>query len=294
MTDDQSPREELLAGLGKPFPPQAVKQRQGGGNRMLSYISGDTVIRRLNDVAKSWDFRIVSSEWTTMRQRGAEVPMFMVTGELTIPGLGTRSGIGVQMINDNGGEDLVKGAQTDALKKAAVSFGVGIELYGPDLEAGEAPHSSRPAMQRASSPAPRPQQGNRPASPDERENVTRTLLERAKRVGWTDRHLARWAQDKDFASLGAAPITSLRTLSNWFETHPDAARAVAQRTTAPAPEVIDAEIREVNGSSVDVATGVIADDLPDEDEAAAMAFDLAMAQAERAELTAADPDRWTR
>lgn len=293
MTDEQSPREELLAGLGKAFPPQAVKQRQGGGNRMLSYISGDTVIRRLNDVAKSWDFRIVSSEWTTMRQRGAEVPMFMVTGELTIPGLGTRSGIGVQMINDNGGEDLVKGAQTDALKKAAVSFGVGIELYGPDLEAGASSPSSRPAVQRDSSPTPRPQQGNRPASPDERENVTRTLLERAKRVSWSDRHLARWAQSKGFASLGAAPITSLRTLSNWFETHPSDARAAAQRTPTEST-VIDAEIREVDGSSVDVATGVIGEDLPDEDEAAAMAFDLAMAAAERAEAGANGDDRFTR
>jgi hypothetical protein len=56
---------------------------------------------------------------------------------LTIPGLGTREHIGVQAVEERGGEDLVKGAITDALKKAATLFGVGLELYGPDYEAGE-------------------------------------------------------------------------------------------------------------------------------------------------------------
>jgi hypothetical protein len=44
--------------------------------------------------------------------------------------VGTREHMGVQVVNaDSGGEDLWKGAISDALKKAASLFGVGRELY---------------------------------------------------------------------------------------------------------------------------------------------------------------------
>ncbi len=43
--------------------------------------------------------------------------------------------MGVQKVSERGGEDLVKGAITDAMKKAATLFGVALELYGPDYGA---------------------------------------------------------------------------------------------------------------------------------------------------------------
>ena len=160
MTDrnaGQSPRE-ILDALGKPFPPQAIEQRKGGGGT-FSYVATETVIRRLNAATPCWDFRVTGHEWAG--------DVLIAFGELTIPGLGTRAGTGVQRCADlSKSEDLVKGAASDALKKCATLFGVALDLYGPDLEAGApaptpiraaAPAPERPAPQRLSgATAPRP------------------------------------------------------------------------------------------------------------------------------------------
>jgi len=121
--------EETLDALGKPFPRSAIKQRAGGGGMMLDYVDGATVIRRLNQAAKQWDFQILR-EWQ-------EGDLIKAHGKLTIPGIGSREHIGVQVhSNRPGSEDMnTKGAVTDCLKKCSVLFGVGLELYGPDLEA---------------------------------------------------------------------------------------------------------------------------------------------------------------
>lgn len=117
--------------LTRPFPKHAIKRREGARGRAFDYVETHTVIHRLNEATgNQWDFRITRQDW-----RG---DLLIVTGELSIPGLGTRTGTGVQKISDGGGEDLVKGAASDCLKKAATLFGVALELYGPDYEAGEA------------------------------------------------------------------------------------------------------------------------------------------------------------
>jgi hypothetical protein len=116
--------------LTTPFPPNALKQRMGGGSKSLTYVETHTVIHRLNDATGNyWDFKL-----TRFDQVG---DLYIAVGELTIPGLGTRTGIGVQRVLEKSGEDLVKGAASDCLKKCATLFGVGLELYGPDYEAGE-------------------------------------------------------------------------------------------------------------------------------------------------------------
>lgn len=124
-----------LLRLTQPFPPSALKQRSGGGGKMLTYVEGHTVIHRLNDATdNNWSFSVDKIERIEVDQNNA---LLMAYVTLEIPELGRRSHIGVQGVNARGGEDLVKGAVTDALKKAATLFGVGLELYGPDYEAGE-------------------------------------------------------------------------------------------------------------------------------------------------------------
>lgn len=121
-----------VARLTAPFPREAIKVRQGGGGRMLEYVEGHAVIRRLNDASGNhWDMEVKSID---SRQLGSNTLM-VARVALTLPGLGTREGLGVQLVSERGGEDLVKGCVTDALKKAATLFGVGLELYGPDYEA---------------------------------------------------------------------------------------------------------------------------------------------------------------
>lgn len=148
MTDPRTPAE-MLEALGKPFPRSAIKQRQGGGGKALSYVETHTVINRLNSATNGdWTFHVRDVQWRN--------DLLMVLGELTIPGLGTRSGFGVQKVSDRGGEDLVKGASSDALKKCATLFGVALELYGPDYEADVSATPQR-APQRATRPQDTPQ-----------------------------------------------------------------------------------------------------------------------------------------
>lgn len=110
------------------FDRSAIKQREGGGGKKLDYIETHTCIHRLNDATDNqWDFEIVD-----LRK---EDNLYICLGKLTIPELGTRMGIGVQAVINSKQEDLVKGAASDALKKAATLFGVALELYGPDYEA---------------------------------------------------------------------------------------------------------------------------------------------------------------
>jgi len=119
--------EQIYELLGKPFKPEVVKSRKIAG-RDARYLPIGAVVERLNKATNTWSFRIVSHETITMmlnrRPEPRETPVFVVTGELEIPELGVRQGLGVQAIDDGGGEDLLKGASSDALKKAAQLFGL--------------------------------------------------------------------------------------------------------------------------------------------------------------------------
>ena len=126
-----------LAALTKDFPREAIQQRTGGGGKKLEYLEGSTIIHRLNDATGNrWDFAVLAFDSMDL---GNGNRLLTARCRLTIPGLGSREHIGVQLVSDRGGEDLLKGAITDSLKKCATLFGVGLQLYGRDYEAGEAP-----------------------------------------------------------------------------------------------------------------------------------------------------------
>jgi hypothetical protein len=125
--------EDILELLAKPFKPEVIRSRRIAG-KDVRYLPITAVVERLNRACNSWSFRIVGHETITMmlnrRPEPRETPVFVVTGELEIPELGVRQGLGVQAIDDGGGEDLLKGASSDALKKAAQLFG----LWQPPLD----------------------------------------------------------------------------------------------------------------------------------------------------------------
>ena len=159
--------------LTTPFPPQALKQRVVGGGKALTYVEGHVVIHRLNDATgNDWSFKVIDLSHVPAgtTSKGLPQTLYTATVELCIPGLGCRQQVGVQMFSENAGEDLVKGAVTDGLKKAATLFGVGLELYGPDYEAGEGVHSQEvvyidnrgQAQRGGGSTAPQPAQPYRP------------------------------------------------------------------------------------------------------------------------------------
>lgn len=114
-----------IYGLKRPFEADDISYREGAYGRQLAYIEWHTVCRRLNEATEdNWDFRITNSMMI-----GIDLIVF---GELTIPGLGTRGNMGVQRVREGSGEDLIKGAASDCLKKCATLFGVGLDLYGSD------------------------------------------------------------------------------------------------------------------------------------------------------------------
>lgn len=128
--------DTILELLGKRFRPEVVQSRTIG-RRQVPYVPVSAVIDRLNRACNTWHFRIVSrgtetmtlNRWNeeTRQSEPRDVPVCVVVGELEIPELGTRQAMGVQALDNGSGEDLVKGAGSDALKKSASLFGVPLE-----------------------------------------------------------------------------------------------------------------------------------------------------------------------
>jgi hypothetical protein len=129
----QRTTEDIIDLLGRRFRPEVVQQRKIGG-RDVSYVPVSAVIERLNRACNTWDFMIVSRHRETMvlnrwneatrKSEPRDVMVSVVIGELTIPELGSRQALGVQALDDGSGEDLLKGAASDALKKCASLFGL--------------------------------------------------------------------------------------------------------------------------------------------------------------------------
>ncbi len=120
---------ELSTALSAPFPKEVEKQLDKGG-ATLTYIPVSEVIVRLNDVLGvfGWSYTLVKCE------RDVLDPDFLVAHVSMTVGDITRDGVGGQKIKRMKSGDIVdlgdeyKGAVSDALKKAAQSFGVGLYL----------------------------------------------------------------------------------------------------------------------------------------------------------------------
>jgi hypothetical protein len=109
----------------EPFEGNQIKQRQGRNGMTLNYIDGATCLHRLIQATDGkFSFRVLNLENT------GDLVTALV--ELEIPGLGVFQQIGVQKVFENSGEDLVKGALTDGLKRCAYIAGCGIDLYQND------------------------------------------------------------------------------------------------------------------------------------------------------------------
>lgn len=159
--------KEITNKFISPIPDSLIKKRKGGGNMMLSYISGSTVTDLLNSAfGYMWSWT-VKKEWIQESQpffnQYSQVadkvvnpangkmgvwekqgPVAHVLGTLEVfiatdddkiisikkDGYGSKSILGKQ--NDQ--ESIFKAAGTDALKKAASLLGIGLELYRDEEE----------------------------------------------------------------------------------------------------------------------------------------------------------------
>lgn len=120
--------------LSERFPTEAHRTKTIGG-RDLTYVDGETIISRLNDVLgfDGWAFEI--SQVNVLEKE------VWVTGKMTVYSgerVVIREQAGGQIINRTRAGEIIelgndiKGATTDCLKKCATLFGVGLYLYDPN------------------------------------------------------------------------------------------------------------------------------------------------------------------
>ena len=230
---------DIIAGLSKPFSRSQIKSRKVGGGRSVDYVSGQSVLNRLNTVAAEWSMQI-TDRWKepllinrfnkeTRKSELTEVECMYILAEMTIPGVGTRPGMGAQVIEPGAGEDPMKGALTDAIKNCAKQFGVALDLYGDDTyehaDSGDAP---APPVSREDAPqaTERPQEVL--AQPERKDyseedawkKASRTLHATAKNViGGDDPHQALhlMAEIAGFPSLKNMPVPRLLKLNEFIQ-----------------------------------------------------------------------------
>jgi hypothetical protein len=130
-----------LRALKQQVDPAVIKTREGwkdrqGNTHMVEYVEWHTVADILDRVVPNWSHSVRS-----VTQIG---DMVAVTAAITIDGV-TREGVGTGTAESEMG---IKKAEHDALKRAAVKFGIARELYQRESEViekeGTAPQSEFP------------------------------------------------------------------------------------------------------------------------------------------------------
>ena len=171
--------------LAARFPAEAHKTKTIGG-RDLTYVDGEMVISRLNEVLglAGWAFEVGQ-----IQVLDKEV---WATGKLTVytrDGAVVREQAGGQIINRTRAGEIIelsndiKGAVTDCLKKCATLVGVGLYLYDPSerREVEQEMREARKAGPKAPAPRPAPTSGSEAPAETTGQRWTRLVAE-AERV----------------------------------------------------------------------------------------------------------------
>lgn len=116
-----------LRQLRQPIDPKLIKSREGwtdrqGNTHMVEYVEWHTVADLLDRVVPTWSHAVRS-----VVQIG---DMVAVTAAITIDGV-TREGVGTGTADNETG---IKKAEHDALKRAAIKFGIARDLYQRESE----------------------------------------------------------------------------------------------------------------------------------------------------------------
>jgi hypothetical protein len=126
--------------------PQHVKQREGwrdskGNVHLVDYVEWHTVADILDETTPNWSHAI-----RDIKQIGEFIA---ITAAITINGV-TREGVGTGVMDSEMG---IKKAEHDALKRAAVKFGIARELYKRESDVIEREGSTIPPTPGGSFPA---------------------------------------------------------------------------------------------------------------------------------------------
>jgi len=135
--------------LAAPLDLNNVKQRKGAGGRKLDYISGEHAIAEANRI---FGFDGWSCETVHMECVKENPPTYIARVRVRAGGV-TREGWGGDNGNDH--ENAVKGAETDAIKRALRTFGnqFGLPLYDKEENAENLTRGSDPALKPRPTPS---------------------------------------------------------------------------------------------------------------------------------------------
>jgi hypothetical protein len=136
--------------LEKAFEKDEIRQREGNLGKILDYIEGHSVIKRLNDTFEAeWSFTILKHEINI------DVDEVFVLGELKAKDIVKTQFGSSKITRDKNTKAIIsladdlKAAATDALKKTATMFGVGLYLYKKS-------NGSRPYVKKEKNLSPSP------------------------------------------------------------------------------------------------------------------------------------------
>lgn len=123
---ESGPGKNFIEILSQKLPPQLIRQREAKWSKtgFVEYIEWATVADILDKVAGSnWSFEI--------KQLLPGANAVTVISRLTVFGV-SRDGVGVSGLVGDNWELAIKSSTSDSLKRCAVMFGVGRELYSHD------------------------------------------------------------------------------------------------------------------------------------------------------------------
>lgn len=202
--------------LEEPFPPEKIRKKGGGsgprGRPPLPYISHGLVTERLCDVDPDWSSQHLETH--TYTDREGNLHCAGVTIALTVKGV-TRVESGGPERSERFALEI-KNAMSDALKRAAMRFGVALSMWEDLVDAeGDEDYANRPAnaqngpseprnapqAQRQPNAPPRPAQAapaNAQVSPSERQRreQLRNLSMAAKEAGIDGADLDRLSMEQ--------------------------------------------------------------------------------------------------
>lgn len=218
---------DLFAALAAEFDPAEVRTRPGQRGAVLRYVTARTVQNRLDAALGPenwWDRYRVARDNSTICSLTIRLPDGLEV---------TKEGIGVT--STSVGEDAEKGAESDAIKRAAVKFGIGRYLYPDSIQLTAESHSPAKSEREPGIDDPPPRRAERPELQREPDNpvprsgkalyawareqqdrhdvgLLRRIEDYGKRRGFS-RRMVEWSADE----VADAHSQAVRALANTLE-----------------------------------------------------------------------------
>lgn len=139
-------REDMIKELDAKIPRDVVKERDGGSGRSFSYLEGQYVIARMNEIFGQGNWAYITEEAKCVHEgehNGKYTCHYIARVRVEVPALGHALfvdygyGDGMDKVNPGKAHELaVKEAVTDGFKRAAKNLGMsmGLALYSKDQE----------------------------------------------------------------------------------------------------------------------------------------------------------------